>query len=459
MLVGCLALSGLSLLLLPRNIAYDPWSWLIFGREILHLDLNTRLAATSVKPLPMYIDTVLAVFGSSAAPILWLLIARTGALLALAVAYRLGARLAGPVAGIVAAVGLAASNEFLAYLLVQGMSEPMTAAAVLAAVDTYLAGRRRWALGCLIAAALLRPEAWPFLLGYLLWLAWPGSWLRRAIAVVVGIAIPFSWFVIDWFGARQLLRSAHAATQESQGGPLLSRQPGIATIRETWHLLSAPVEILFVVGFVAALVAWRRDGRPNLSVWLGVAALGWLAVDAVLAQGRFATGAARYLLPGEALACVVVGILVADVVRVVRRWTPRPGASLAAVVAVWLVLAAWLVPRALETGRQLHRNVALGKLAVRFADGLPHAVALAGGRDAVMACGPVTTRSFQVPFVAWTLRLPVGDIGYIAPSTGTVFQQNLEPKVPIAERTTYHYVGSAGPTAERWTVLSTCSPG
>jgi len=128
------------------------------------------------------------------------------------------------------------------------------------------------------------------------------------------------------------------------------------------------------------------------------------------------------------------------------------------VVAVWLVLAAWLVPRAIETGRQLHRNVAAGKLAVRFADGLPHAVALAGGRDAVMACGPVTTRSFQVPFVAWTLRLPVGDIGYIAPPTGTVFQQNLEPKVPIAERATYHYVGTAGPAAERWTVLSTCAP-
>ena len=37
---GCVALSALALLL-PATLAYDPWAWLTWGREIAHLDLDT----------------------------------------------------------------------------------------------------------------------------------------------------------------------------------------------------------------------------------------------------------------------------------------------------------------------------------------------------------------------------------------------------------------------------------
>lgn len=454
-LLGCLALAVVLLFVLPRDIAYDPWSWLIWGREIAHLSLDTRNAATAVKPLPIFINTLFSPTGSLA-PLVWLVIARAATLLALALAFRLGHRLGGPGAGVVAAVGLAVSNEFLGYLLIQAMSEPMGAAAVLAAVDCHLQSRRRWAFACLIAAGLLRPEAWPFLIAYGLWLAYLRLTWQRALGVVVAVAVPLVWFVIDWFGSRQFFRSAGAATHQSQGGPLLSRQPGLATVRETWHLMSAPILVLFLLGFGAALLAWARGGRPAPTVWLGLGAFGWLAVDAALAQGRFATGAARYLLPGVALACVVAGVFVADIVRGLSRLRSDARVSVVAAVLVGLALVASLSPRVVTTGRQVHTGVSAGRAFARVATNLSRAVVLAGGRDAVIGCGPVTTQAFQVPLVAWQLHVPVGDVRFVPPGTGTVLQQRGAPRVPTDISSNYRFVGTVGSARSRWTVLTAC---
>jgi hypothetical protein len=454
MLGGCLALALVSLFVLPRSIAYDPWSWLIWGREIAHLQLDTRTAATAVKPLPIFINTLLAPTGSLE-PLLWLLIARAATLLSLAIAFRLGRRLGGLGAGVLAAIGLAVSNEFLGYLFVQGMSEPMATATVLAAVDNHLESRRRWALVWLIAAGLLRPEAWPFLFAYCVWLAYDKSTRRRVVAGVVAVGIPLSWFVIDWFGSRQFFRSAGAATRQSQGGPLLSRSPGLATLRETWHLMSAPFLVLFVLGFGAALLAWRRGGRSTPAVWLGLGALAWLAVDAVLAQGRFATGAPRYLLPGVGLASVVAAVFVADIARVVlRRWSGSR-AGLALVVLGCALLGAALVPRVINTGHQVDAGVRVGKAAVRLRASLPHAIALAGGRNAVVDCGQVTTQNFQVPLVSWQLRLPIADVVITPGTTGTVLQAGGGPRIP-AGVTGYRTLGRVGPFDAVWTVVTTC---
>ncbi len=43
LVLGCLALAALSLLL-PSVPTYDPWAWIIWGREVAHLDLVTRPA-------------------------------------------------------------------------------------------------------------------------------------------------------------------------------------------------------------------------------------------------------------------------------------------------------------------------------------------------------------------------------------------------------------------------------
>src|SRR3954471_19705431 len=92
-LLACLALSGLTLLWVSTP-TYDPWAWIMWGREIVHLDLNTT-GGPSWKPLPMFFTIPFSFFGDDAAPYLWLWIARAGALLAVAMAYRIAKRIVG----------------------------------------------------------------------------------------------------------------------------------------------------------------------------------------------------------------------------------------------------------------------------------------------------------------------------------------------------------------------------
>jgi len=52
---AALALAALSLLR-PSAPTTDPWGWILWGRELLHLDLNTAtVLSPSWKPLPVLI--------------------------------------------------------------------------------------------------------------------------------------------------------------------------------------------------------------------------------------------------------------------------------------------------------------------------------------------------------------------------------------------------------------------
>src|SRR3954463_15143075 len=91
---ACLALAALSLLLSWRP-TYDPWAWLVFGREVSdpHLGVS-KLAHTGWKPLAVLFTVPFGLFGS-AAPFLWMIVPRAAGLASLALAYRLGSRSAG----------------------------------------------------------------------------------------------------------------------------------------------------------------------------------------------------------------------------------------------------------------------------------------------------------------------------------------------------------------------------
>lgn len=453
LVVGSLALAAATLPVLPHGIGYDPWSWLIWGREIGHLTLDTRHAATAVKPFPIAVDVLLAQAGS-AAPLLWLVVARAGVLLSFALAFRLARLLGGVLAGVVAVVGLALADEYLGALTMVGMSEPLTVATLLAAVDSHLRGHRAAALGFLVLTGLLRPEVWPAMIGYCLWLAWPGGWWRRLLGALLSVAVLASWFVVDWFGAHQLSRSTQAATHQSQGGPLLSRVPGLATFAETWSLASGPVLVGFLLGFAAALVAWSRRGRPDALALLSIAAVGWVAIDAVLAQLRWATGAPRYLLPAAGLACVIAGCLVAGLFRWIR---PRAGGwswPVCALLGLLLVVAC--VPRIDAVAGRISAAVDGGSRQQTLQERLPAAIAAAGGRQALLRCGPVSAGPFDSPRLAWQLRVPVGSLGPArAAVTGTIIESHT---VRIAARHQFHVVlrGDHGRDSHTWTVLSTC---
>src|SRR5213595_1937066 len=73
LIAGCFALAAVSLLL-PSVPTQDSWSWIVWGREVAHLDLDTS-AGSSWKPLPVLFTSVWSLFGD-AAPGLWIMTAR-----------------------------------------------------------------------------------------------------------------------------------------------------------------------------------------------------------------------------------------------------------------------------------------------------------------------------------------------------------------------------------------------
>lgn len=184
-MLACLVVAAVSLLG-PWALAFDPQAWVVWGRDVLDGQLDTS-TGPSWKPLPLLFTTPFAATGDLA-PALWLIVARAAGLLALAGAARLAWRLAGPVAAVGAAATMLLS-PWWAYNTALGNSEGMLAAAVLWAVVAHLEGR--YVAACLLglAAALLRPEAWPFEILYGIWL-WRRDPQARPAVVLAAVALP-----------------------------------------------------------------------------------------------------------------------------------------------------------------------------------------------------------------------------------------------------------------------------
>lgn len=317
---AAVALAAASLLL-PYALVYDPWGWQVWGRELAHLDLATA-AGPSWKPLPVFVDALLSPLGA-AAPDAWLLIARSGWLVAPLLAGWLAARLAGGKAGpwrfaaaAVAAASVALTGDAFtppARQFTGGLSEPLLVALVLGAVSLALARRPLAALWLGVAASLLRPECWPILAVWALWALRREPALRpHAIAAV--ILIPLAWFVPDLVGAGNPLEGSGTARN---GGIELEEVAEVL-----WRTLAAPLAAVWV-GVALLLVAWRRSGVPFAAymhkrntgspepalVVLLAGAGAWIALVAAMAVVGFA-GLPRFLAPATAVISVVgaVGI-------------------------------------------------------------------------------------------------------------------------------------------------------
>lgn len=423
LILASLGLAALTLLVLPRTFTYDPMSWLLWGRELVHGHLDTRRSSTATKPLPTLLIALLTPTGH--ARLLWMVIARSGVFWAPMLAFRLARRLwsgrapyAALLAGTLAAVAVLLLDQWDGYLFVSGMSEPLTAALLLAAVDAHWVGRHRGAFVMLVLVGLLRPEAWLFVLAYAGWLAWRGHGVRRLLPPVIAVLVVASWFAIDWIGSHELSRSALAAQEGNAGGPLLSKVPGLAAIAETVPLLSVPVIVLFVLGIVTAVAGWWRTRRPPAQLWLALIAFAWMGQVVVLTQMRAATGAPRYMIPAAGLACVVAGAFPAQVAVWLRERSRRRGwpAALRAaggvvlgVAAVAALVLAWL-PRVHQGAEDLRKNAHAGWVDTMFERKLPAAVRVAGGRGAILRCGPVWSGPYEVPLLAYQLRVPAGQI-------------------------------------------------
>ena len=471
-IVGLALIAAAVSLRLPTTPNYDPWVWVIWGREIVHGHLSTTGGPT-LKPLALVFTTIVAPFGS-AAPNMWVAIARAGALTAVALTFLLTTRLSrlataplGAVGWVLAlGAGLAAAGGVLLlqsyiYVVAQGYSEGLLLTVLLLAVLRHLDGAPRQTQALLFAASLDRPEMWPLFIVYGLWL-WrvdPGA--RRLIACLAALILPI-WLVPDLIGSGSLLRGAEYASYPRGAGTTAC--PFCSEItRYEWPLVRLPFRIGVVLAFVPAVaaLAFGRGGtstrdRPQrrLDICLAVllvAAVMLFLEDAVLTELKF-SGNGRYLFPAACLT-IVVGMVgwarfAAWGFAVVARFSRRAVGWVAVAVVTAIAIVA-IVPSAVDAFARLKPTWSALRFQADVRRDLTTAVARAGGAARLKACGAVQTNTQLVPLVAWTLHetIAAGET-----STGRVIIQGRAtatsgrfPWIPWIPRSLgWHVVAKAG---------------
>jgi hypothetical protein len=415
-------LAALSLIA-TRSPTFDVWAWLVYGREIAHLDLNTHYGP-AFKPLPVAVSTVSSVFGDLAVPI-WMIIARAAGLLALAGIARVTWRAYGAVAAGIATVALVTVHLFAVYMVPYGMSEPMLAACVLWAVDRHCEGRRGQAYLLVFAAALLRIEVWPFLLLYAVFL-----FRRRQVQPTLLVAglllVPAAWFLPEWWGSGNPLRPGNG--RSVPGDPSTQAHPGLAVITTVGEDLVAWVWGGALLGLAWAV--WVRD-----RFLLALAALGaaWLALEAVMAESGLSSGVSRYLIVTHAVACVFAGVGWVALVRLVRQRFPASGAAQYVAVAAVALLA---IPSALTYENWLYRGAKDVRFQQRNYEAIAKAVDAAGGPDVINRCSPlVWTRDYRETQVGWLLHRHLIDVPVASALVpGRPVSDYVSPMVQVVDR-------------------------
>jgi hypothetical protein len=442
-LLGAAVVIAALSLLIPSTPSYDPWSWLVWGREIEHFSLHLPGGPTW-KPLPVIFTTLLAPFGR-AQPDLWLVIARTGAIMAVLMVFKLSARLvwwlrsedegaAGIVAyapaalaGLIAAVALALSGNLVSDGAL-GYSEGLLTAAALVAVELHLDGHRRAAFVLGFVAALGRPEIWVFWGPYGLWLMWkdPGA---RGLVIGLGLLTLFLWFVPQKLGGGSFTQGVSRAQHPRKNSAAFASCPFCTELsHHAWRLVLLRVKLAAVLGIGAAgaaLVAvWRarprvfaRRERALLAIAAcGLFGFGWWILVAFETQAGF-SGNDRYLVLGSAFvevagaaafgwAALSLAGLARRLVSGSRARQPaspavRLGAATALSGLVFLLAPNWVGANLIDVSRT-HRSLDYQAALRRDVEAL---IARDGGARRMVACGSVMTEGFQVPMVAWYLGL------------------------------------------------------
>ncbi len=421
--VACFAVAAISAAVLPMVPSYDPWSWIVWGREVVDPHLSFSVGGgPSWKPLPVIFTTVWALFGG-AAPTLWVITARAGGLLGLVAAYRLGRRLvpdpawAGVAAGLVACAGIVLTRDW-AYYMYRGTSEPMLIATWLWAIDRHLARHHTQAFLFGVATALMRPEAWPFVGLYAVWL-WMREPRRRPLIVLGLVSIPFFWFVPPWIGTGQPFL---AATHAHEYNGHLGSNPFFEVLRRGADL--QPLPLLFFALVAVALALWVERDR----VVLGLAALAaawWVVVVGMTMVGY--PGLQRFFLPAAGIVCVLGGVGLVRVGLLVSGPISRePSAGRARTLvpaAIAIVLVAISIP--LVSGRisAARAQNAIASRAVTRLDQLSAAVAAVGGHHGVYPCHSsfaAVNHSVQTA-LAWKLHVTLGRVGTSMRHQGLLF--------------------------------------
>ncbi|MEA2471000.1 MAG: hypothetical protein QOE38_1999 [Thermoleophilaceae bacterium] len=412
LVLGCVVLAALSLILASPP-GKDPWAWIIWGREVAHLDLDT-MSGSSWKPLPVMFTTVFSLFGDGAAPALWIMVVRAGALLAIVFAYRVAVRYVGIAGGIVAGAGvaLAAWPRYVA----QGNVEPLSAALVLAAVDRHLDGHRHQTMALGALAALGRPELWPFLALYMLFVFFRKG-TSKPVAIVLLLLVPALWLGGDYWGSgdpfhgskraagtkdraeKRQQRLTQKARAEGKPPPPSAGASDLShTIGGARHLLIFPVYLAALAGLGFAIR--RRERAPLVMAAAAAALFGVVAAMALFGYG----GSPRFLFPAIGLVCVLAGVGVGWLLEGVG------GRSRAAALVLGVVMLAASVPYALDRGREFDGERKLVDFRSNLQDDL-HTVIQRVGPARIRAVGQPNTPGEFAHQLAWETHVHLEDVG------------------------------------------------
>ena len=415
------ALAALTLAL-PSTLSYDPWAWVIWGREIAGGELETA-GGPSWKPLPVLLTAPFSVAGD-AAPWLWLVVARAGFFAAIGVGAALAYRLAGAIGALAAGLLLATSPWLWAQVWL-GNSEGLLVLAVLLAVWLHLERRPGAAFACAVAASLVRPEAWPFLCAYAAWVVWRDR--RRLPAVVAGLAvIPVLWLGPELLASGDLWRAADRAQDVGADSAARSGRPALAVLEESLRITPAVARLMLVAGLL--VVVFGRVERTRATAAGGVAVLAglWLAEVAVMTELGF-SGITRYLLVPHALMLVLAGVAVGWLAALVPVSAPR-FARVAAPVALGVLLLAGVARTLAVDGEPTAERL---RYEARLANDLDRAVGQLGGADRLERCPRLHTSFYVGPAVAWRFERPLARVDFRARTGGALLRAAWTDGAPL----------------------------
>jgi hypothetical protein len=466
-------LAGVSLILAivslhwPSTPSYDPWSWLIWGREIHNWITGSGPAAnqalhiaggSSWKPLPVIFTTVFA-FAGSAQPNLWLVVARAGAALTVLVSAKLAMRITwslisreGDFTGSwtertwpdrlisgapVAFVGAAAlvctifTPHYPGNMLL-GYSEGVMTAAFLIACERAWDGHHRQAFALGIIPCLDRPEVWPVWGLYGLWLMWRDR-DARSLVIGLGILMLALWVVPQKLGGGTVSGLAtHAQHNHSSQSAVNTSFPFWNELAYTlWPLVLERLEVasLILIGITSFLVtrssrqlgSWGAGLRQHPAALAGSIAgafgfIWWLGISAETQEG-FA-GNPRYAVIGVMLVCIsgaaaygwactglarLVGWLMQRRGRQAQSWRVRAAGATTFMTLLFLFVPGWFAHRM--------PSIASIRYSVRYQAQLRERMAYLiddyGGASKITACGSMMANNLQVTMLAWYLDVPI----------------------------------------------------
>ena len=446
--------------LLAFEPVYDPWAWLIWGREVIAFDLDTS-AGPSWKPLPVAVTALASPFGEQA-PDIWLGVARFGWLLSAGLVGRLAVRLVtgGPglklLAGLTAALSLILIADDFTPWFVQfsgGLSEPLLAALILLAIDRELDSHRGAALASGFAATLIRPEAWPFFWAYAVIVSRRLPTMR-APALILSVLVLVLWFVPDVLGAGNPFEGASRARQDT-GAPLAEALEAVG------RAAAMPLAALWLLAIGFAWVEARAGHRVPAVLLL--AAGGWVALVAVGSAVGYA-GLPRFMVPAAALACVLGGAGMARMVGAAVDWRASTnwrasGMRLARgrVLVLTVVLGLAIVGQAVERASRFPSDIREASAFHRSVVDLFTTARMSA--PVVSRCGDVTVSELTVQSaLAWALERPLAEVDIrvrSAPQRGTAFVDRRHAAAVQASSAGGRAIISNG----QWTVYEVGCPG